>query len=131
MANAGLPVADEWIINVPFNEQGGEQAAEKLLHAGLTFTALVTFNDVMAAGIMRTFHHRQIKSPDDISMVGFDDIAWAKYLHPALTTMHNPIEKMARHAATLALQLNAGIVGPPQNNCYSAELIPRASVKFL
>lgn len=126
---AGIPVADDWIISVPFNELGGEQAAEKLLQAGLNFTALVTFNDVMAAGIMRTFHHHQVRVPVDISIVGFDDIAWAKYLHPALTTMHNPIEKMARRAATLALQLNAGVVGLPQNNGFCAELIPRASVK--
>ncbi|MCW2483445.1 substrate-binding domain-containing protein, partial [Candidatus Symbiopectobacterium sp. NZEC135] len=72
-----------------------------------------------------------VRVPADISMVGFVDIAWAKYLHPTLTTMHNPIGKMARRAATLALQLNAGIVGPPQNNCYCAELIPRASVRHL
>lgn len=83
----------------------------------------------MAAGIMRTFHYHQIRVPDDIYLVGFDDIAWGKYLHPTLTTMHNPIEKMARRAATLALQLNAGIVGLPQNNAYYAELIPRASIK--
>lgn len=72
---SGLPVADDWIISVPFNERGGELAAEKLLQAGLNFTALVTFNDVMAAGIIRTFHYHQVRVSDDISLVGFDDIA--------------------------------------------------------
>jgi LacI family transcriptional regulator len=131
MNDAGISVPGSWIISVPFNEQGGELAAERILANDHPFTAALTFNDVMAAGMMRTFRQRQIKLPEDISIVGFDDVALAKYLHPALTTVHYPVEKMARRAATLALQLNSAATVAPQNNMFSAELILRDSVASL
>ncbi|BEM41330.1 LacI family DNA-binding transcriptional regulator [Serratia sp. CY81489] len=128
MAGAGIQVPSTWIISVPFNEEGGERAAEKLLASGQHFTAVATFNDVIAAGMIRTFHQKQIRMPDDISIIGFDDIALAKYLHPSLTTVHYPVEKMARRAARLALQLNTGMNTAPQNNRYTAEVILRDSI---
>lgn len=131
MASAGVAVPDAWIISVPFNEQGGELAAERVLTSEHKFTAVVTFNDVIAASMIRTFHQKQINLPDDISIVGFDDIALAKYLHPSLTTVHYPVEKMARRAARLALQLSADATLAPQNNQFSAELILRDSVAAL
>jgi LacI family transcriptional regulator len=131
MAHAGISVPGSWIISVPFNEQGGELAAERILASGHHFTAALTFNDVMAAGMMRTFRQRQMSLPEDISIVGFDDVALAKYLHPALTTVHYPVEKMARCAANLALQLNSAVAVAPQNNMFSAELILRDSVASL
>lgn len=131
MAGAGITVPGSWIISVPFNEAGGELAAERVLASGQSFTAVITFNDVMAAGMMRTFHQKQVNLPDDISIIGFDDIALAKYLHPSLTTVHYPVEKMARRAARLALQLNTGTAAAPQNNGFSAKLILRDSVVTL
>lgn len=128
MADAGISVPGSWIISVPFNEQGGELAAEKIRASKHPFTAALTFNDVMAAGMMRTFHQHQMNLPEDLSIVGFDDVALAKYLHPSLTTVHYPVEKMARRAANLALQLNSGAAVTPQNNMFTAELILRDSV---
>ncbi|PVZ84221.1 transcriptional regulator [Serratia sp. S1B] len=128
MANAGIIVPNSWIISVPFNEKGGELAAEKLLASDHSFTAVLTFNDLMAAGMMRTFHHKNIRMPDDISIVGFDDIPLAKYLHPSLTTVHYPVEKIARRAAKLALRLHSGASITPQLNKFTAELILRDSV---
>ncbi|NDK98880.1 LacI family DNA-binding transcriptional regulator [Photorhabdus bodei] len=128
MANAGITVPGNWVISVPFNEKGGELAAEKLLESGIGFTAVVTFNDVMAAGMMRSLHQRKIKLPEQLSIVGFDDIVPARYLYPPLTTVHNPIERMAQRAANLALQLNAGKEIAPQVNMFSAELVIRDSV---
>ncbi|WP_314723342.1 LacI family DNA-binding transcriptional regulator [Rahnella variigena] len=131
MAAAGIIVPGDWIIKAPFNEGGGELAAERILASGTSFTAVVAFNDVMAAGMMRIFHQKHIRMPEDISIVGFDDIALAKYLHPSLTTVHYPVEKMARRAARLALQLNTGATAAPQKNGFSAELILRDSVATL
>lgn len=64
MAAAGIEVPGAWIISVPFNEKGGELAAERVLASDPRFTAAVTFNDVMAAGMMRTCHQRHIQLPD-------------------------------------------------------------------
>lgn len=131
MAHAGISVPGSWIISVPFNEQGGELAAEKIRASKHPFTAALTFNDVMAAGMMRTFRQHHMNLPGDLSIVGFDDVALAKYLHPSLTTVHYPVEKMARRAANLALQLNSGTAVTPQNNMFTAELILRDSVASL
>lgn len=101
---------------------------ERILVSGQSFTAVLTFNDLIAAGMIRAFHKKQINLPEDISIVGFDDITLAKYLHPSLTTMHYPVENMARRAAKLALKLNNNAQILPQNNQFSAELIMRNSV---
>lgn len=82
MAAAGIEVPGSWIISVPFNERGGELAAERVLASDPRFTAAVTFNDVMAAGMMRTCHQRHIQLPEALSIVGFDDIAWRSISTP-------------------------------------------------
>jgi LacI family transcriptional regulator len=128
MAEAGIDVPKNWLISVPFNEEGGELAAERLLSSDQGFTAAVTFNDVMAAGMMRSLHQRGVKLPQQLSIVGFDDIVLARYLYPSLTTIHYPIERMARRAARLALLCQAQQDLPPQNNMFSAELVVRDSV---
>lgn len=94
----------------------------------LPLTAAVTFNDVMAAGIMRILHQRGVQLPQQLSIVGFDDVVLARYLYPALTTMHYPVEQMARCAAQLAIQLYQGITPQPSSNHFNAELVIRDSV---
>lgn len=128
MAQAGIDVPGEWVISVSFDEEGGELAAEQILSSRHHFTAAVTFNDVMAAGMMRALHQRQIPLPEQLSIIGFDDVVLARYLYPALSTLHYPIERMAKRAAKLALlsQQQQGL--PPQNNMFSAELVLRDSV---
>lgn len=104
------------------------RAAHQLINSGLPLTAAVTFNDVMAAGIMRILHQRGVQLPQQLSIVGFDDVVLARYLYPALTTMHYPVEQMARCAAQLAIQLYQGITPPPSSNHFNAELVIRDSV---
>ncbi|EOX8423244.1 substrate-binding domain-containing protein [Salmonella enterica subsp. houtenae] len=124
----GISPDPRWVISVPFNEEGGERAAHQLINSGLPLTAAVTFNDVMAAGIMRILHQRGVRLPQQLSIVGFDDVVLARYLYPALTTMHYPVEQMARCAALLAIQLYQGITPPPSSNRFNAELVIRDSV---
>lgn len=128
LAEYGITPDKRWIISVPFNEEGGEAAAQKLLDSGIPFTAAFTFNDVMAAGMMRALHQRGIQLPKQLSLVGFDDVVLARYLFPALTTMHYPVERMARRAALLAIQLYQQDTPPPRSLRFDAELIERDSV---
>lgn len=128
LAEYGITPDKRWIISVPFNEEGGEAAAQKLLDSGIPFTAAFTFNDVMAAGMMRALHQRGIQLPKQLSLVGFDDVVLARYLFPALTTMHYPVERMARRAALLAIQLYQQETPPPRSLRFDAELIERDSV---
>lgn len=131
LQKAGISPNSAWVISVPFNEHGGEAAAKQIIASQHRFTAVVTFNDVMAAGMMRIFHQNKVALPEDISIIGFDNIPFAKYLHPTLTTMHNPVDKMAMHAAKLAIKLNSGHEVPPQHNEFKAKIVHRDSVKNL
>ncbi|MBW7982988.1 LacI family DNA-binding transcriptional regulator [Enterobacillus tribolii] len=124
----GIMPEKNWVISVPFDEEGGETAALKLLNSGVPFTAAFTFNDVMAAGMMRTLHQRGLRLPEQLSLVGFDDVVMARYLYPALTTMHYPVERMARRASQLAIQLAQEQTPPPRAHVFSAELVLRDSV---
>lgn len=128
MAEYNITPETSWVISVPFNEEGGEIAAQKLLDSGIPFTAAFTFNDVMAAGMMRALHQRGVNLPDQLSLVGFDDVVLARYLYPALTTMHYPVERMARRAAMLAIQLYQHQTLSPRSLRFDAEFIERDSV---
>ncbi|MGL4859228.1 MAG: LacI family DNA-binding transcriptional regulator [Enterobacteriaceae bacterium] len=125
---AALPARQEWVISVPFNEEGGERAAEQLLAIRQPVSAVVTFNDVMAAGLIHVLHQQGVEMPRQLSVVGFDDVTLARYLYPALTTMHYPIEAMAHRAARLALQLYQQEELKPQQNGFQAHLVARNSV---
>ncbi|PSW60372.1 transcriptional regulator [Photobacterium kishitanii] len=128
MRNAGLDINSTWIISQDFSEEGGELAGKALLNQCPEVTAVVTFNDVMAAGLMASLQEQGIQIPKDISIIGFDDILLARYIYPRLTTMHNPIDEMSNFAAKLALKLKNKINILPRNHCFYATLVERESV---
>jgi len=101
----GITPASNWIIRVPFNEDGGVLAARRLPGSSPAFTAAITFNDVMAAGVIDALRTRGLSVPESLSVVGFDDVILAKYLSPPLTTVHYPIDRMAREATSLAIRI--------------------------
>src|SRR5262249_55218407 len=82
----------------------GYVAARKLLSTGHHFTALFAFNDVSAIGAIRAFREAGLTVPDDVSVIGFDDIYNAAFFSPALTTIRQPLKEMGRLAAELVLQ---------------------------
>jgi LacI family transcriptional regulator len=81
----------------------GYRFTRQLLRRGRKFTALFAYNDNSAIGAMRAIHEAQLRVPDDISVVGFDDIAGAAYSYPTLTTVRQPLEKMGEIAARTLL----------------------------
>jgi len=87
----------------------GYVAARNLLAAREPFTALFTFNDVSAVGAIRAFNEAGYGVPEDISVVGFDDVYSAAYQNPPLTTVRQPLRQMGKLAAeTLLRRLTAG-----------------------
>jgi LacI family transcriptional regulator len=81
-----------------FRLEGGRRAAREMLGAGTLPTAVVVANDMMALGLMKEFHERGLHVPDDISIVGFDDIAFAELSNPPLTTVCLPRVELGRKA---------------------------------
>ncbi|HYL97482.1 MAG TPA: LacI family DNA-binding transcriptional regulator, partial [Blastocatellia bacterium] len=86
----------------------GYLAAKKLLSGGRRFTALFAFNDVSAIGAIRALREAGLHVPDDISVVGFDDIYNASFFSPALTTIKQPLREMGRLAAETILKRLGG-----------------------
>ncbi len=101
----GLPLNEQAIASAEPNEIGGEQAAQNLLARGLNYTALIVYNDAMASGVISVLCDNGYRVPEDVSVVGFDDVLLSRYLRPKLTTMRYPIEMMAMEAAEMALKL--------------------------
>jgi DNA-binding LacI/PurR family transcriptional regulator len=77
----------------------GYPVIEKLLSHKRKFTALVCFNDIAAIGAIRAIHDFGLRVPEDISVIGFDDIKAAAYISPSLTTIRQPLTEMGRFAA--------------------------------
>src|ERR1700688_1371432 len=82
----------------------GYEATRKLLASRQRFTALFAFNDISAMGAIRALREAKLRDPDDVSVVGFDDIQSAAYQNPALTTVRQPLREMGRIAAETVLR---------------------------
>jgi LacI family transcriptional regulator len=82
----------------------GYEATRKLLASHRPFTALFAFNDISAMGAIRALREAKLRVPEDVSVVGFDDIQSAAYQNPALTTVRQPLREMGRIAAETLLR---------------------------
>jgi len=82
----------------------GYEATRKLLASHHPFTALFAFNDISAMGAIRALREAKLRVPDDVSVVGFDDIQSAAYQNPPLTTVRQPLREMGRIAAETLLR---------------------------
>ncbi len=108
-----------------FFEQGYIHA-QQLLKTGIDFTALFAFNDFSAIGAIRGFLDAGLRVPEDISVVGFDDIQVASFFNPSLTTVRQPLEEMGETAGRVLLESLAG-ADLPQQVVIEPELVVRAS----
>jgi LacI family transcriptional regulator len=101
----GLRYDKDLVIEGNFRELGGQEATHKLLERGKKFSAMFIADDQMAAGAMRALRQRNLQVPEDISIVGYDDVLLAEFLYPALTTIRQPLFDMGQVAADIALAL--------------------------
>ncbi|GAA4204365.1 LacI family DNA-binding transcriptional regulator [Actinocatenispora rupis] len=98
-----IPSDPKLIQTGAFGRRFGYHRMQELLAAGPDFTAVFAANDVVAAGAMQALHEAARTVPDDISIVGYDDVPVAAEVRPGLTTVHVPLEEMGREAVRLAL----------------------------
>lgn len=101
----GLPVDAALILDAGFTEQGGEAAANRLLASGIDFDAIFAGDDEAAAGALMALRKSARHVPEDISVVGFDDVPLARHLNPPLTTVRAPIETASYLAARQLVRL--------------------------
>jgi len=112
----------------PSLPEEGYENAQQLIATGRRFSALVAFNDISAIGAVRAFLDAGLRVPQDISVIGFDDIHGAAYLTPRLSTVRQPLRRMGEIAAEqlLAKIVNGGKVGAQQISV-EPELVIRES----
>ena len=100
-----IPEVPELIYEGTFFQPEGYAGTSALLDLPNPPTAIFASNDVMAMGAMDAIRNRGLRVPDDISVIGFDDIPQASMIRPALTTVNQPLEKMGRVATQMLLDL--------------------------
>lgn len=124
--------------NIIYNEAGldaGARATRQLIDRGIKFTALITHNDMMAIGAINTLWDLGYSVPEDVSVIGFDDVMFAKVCRPSLTTMRYPVDEMAKYAVDLSISLTAKnaeeVTDFNKTHLFMPNLVERLSVKQL
>jgi DNA-binding LacI/PurR family transcriptional regulator len=98
MLEAGLPVDEQLIRRDHFSVPGGRRQATQLLGLAERPTGIVTGSDAQAFGVLQALGDFRLRAPDDVSIVGFDDVPVASWAAPALTTIRQPLAAMAATA---------------------------------
>ena len=107
LKNHGYEYNENLIINCDVNYNGGIEAVEKLLKDKIQFNSIFAANDLIALGAMKAILKSGLKIPDDVSIIGYDDISTSSIVNPSLTTIRQPTYTMGVKAAGLILnQLN-------------------------
>jgi len=128
----GYAVDPELVAVGGFTEEGGCVATkELLLDVQYPFTAVFAANDLSAVGVISALTESGLRVPDDVSVVGFDDLRLSRFTTPPLTTVHQPAAEIARHATELLLELAAGRPVEQMRTLLEPELVVRRSTKLL
>ena len=112
LEQSGLPFDEELVAQGDNSIGSGEKCAEKLLELEPRPTAIFCANDDMAAGVVRVANRLGIDVPTELSVAGFDDIALAQQIFPALTTVRQPLSAMAEEASRALID---GARGEPRD----------------
>jgi DNA-binding LacI/PurR family transcriptional regulator len=108
LTEAGLPVDPDLVVRTQLTREDGRVAARDLLSRPDRPTAVFTANDMQALGVYQAARELGLRIPDDLSVVGFDDVPAVAWVDPPLTTVHQPLAEMAVAATELALALGRG-----------------------
>lgn len=119
-------LTDELIGDSPSPELG-YTAMKRIMSSGESFTALFAFNDVSAIGAIRAIREGGLSVPEDVSVIGFDDIYNAQFYNPALTTVRQPLQEMGTLAARTILDSISGKQIEDETITVEPELIIRQS----
>lgn len=103
MADFGLPMQADWMFGSDFSVEAGAEAALRWMENKDRPTGLFCASDELAIGFISKLHEHGIDVPNDVSVVGFDDIKMAEYFIPALTTIRQPRDTLGRQAAEMLI----------------------------
>ncbi|EGQ7857006.1 substrate-binding domain-containing protein [Vibrio parahaemolyticus] len=131
MNEAGLEFNANWIIESDFECEGGYQAFKKMAERGKLPSSIFVSNDMMAMGVINAANELDIKVPDDLSIIGYDDIHIAKFMSPSLTTIHQPKYRLGQAAVETLVRRLDDKSNEAQVVQLEPTLVVRNSVKLL
>lgn len=129
LTEADIAINDELIVPGDFHEACGLLAVNHLFETRQQFTAIFAANDLTAYGVRLGLYRKGIRVPDDISLIGFDDLPGSAYTAPPLTTVHQPLYDIGRLATSALLGLING--RPVTSEVPSLELVVRETTRAL
>ena len=130
LADHGLPYDLDLVREGDFHQPLAYEGACALLDLPDPPTAIFASNDISAFGAMDAIRDRGRRIPDDVSVIGFDDIPAASHVHPPLTTIRQPLYDMGRLATRMLLQAIEHPETPPVRKELVTELVVRASCRM-
>ncbi len=127
LQESGIDVADEWVMPCQPSVEGGYQTARSLLAANPQLTALFCFNDLVAVGALQACNELKRRVPQDLAIVGHDDIPVAALVSPALTTCRVPRYELGARAANALIERLRGCPDDCSQIVLQSELVVRES----
>jgi DNA-binding LacI/PurR family transcriptional regulator len=129
LATAGIEFAPELAIEGDGRPEAAIEAMGGLMRLSDPPTAVCCYNDMTALGAMRAIRARGLRVPEDVSVTGFDDLFFAAYLTPALTTVRQPMRRMGQMAMeNLFKQMSGPISGPISGQDSMAQIRVKAEL---
>ncbi len=125
----GVAFDQRYVFEGKIDYSSGIVSAERLLASRLPATAVVAAADILAIGAMKGFYERGVRVPDDISVMGFDDLEISQYLTPGLTTVRQEISEKGKKAVELLIKNINEPDLTKQEQILSVKLVERGSVK--
>src|SRR6516225_3199151 len=127
LAKGGIDPGGQISLAGHFTEQFGASALPRLLGAPQPPTAAFVASDYIALGMLSAAETHGVRVPEDLSVVGFDDIRFSQYVRPRLTTVRSPVERLAQTGVELLFDRLAGTPGPARTEVLPVELVVRES----
>ncbi|WP_413477718.1 HTH-type transcriptional repressor PurR [Vibrio hibernica] len=131
LAEAGLTLPEGWLLEGNFECDTAVIAADKILAMDKKPSAVFCFNDIMALGLMSRLQEKGMKIPEDISIIGYDNIDLSAYFSPPLTTIHQPKRRVGKTAVEILLERIKDKDHAKQVFEMFPELVERSTVKKL
>jgi len=123
-----FPTAPEGLVSAESTIEGGARALRPALRSPSPPTAILAMSDALAMGALRAAREAGLRVPDDLSVVGFDDVEQAALTNPPLTTVHQPVVEKGRQAAELLVRGLGGAI-EPGHRVFPTSLVVRDSVR--
>ncbi|MBN1303004.1 MAG: LacI family DNA-binding transcriptional regulator [Anaerolineales bacterium] len=128
---AGIEMDNDLICFGDFDPQSGYDRMKSLLALDKKFTAAFVASDNVAIGAKAALRAAGLKVPDDVSLIGFDDIPWAQYSDPPLTTIRLPAQELAKSSCLMLIDIMQGLEPVDKKLILETELVVRSSCRKL